>query len=109
MAKRKLKKNFILAVIKRDGTYSHSQKKVAQEFTHFYCDFLGNGSFGQQFDAEILSRGPLLPKNEAMTLVKDISRQEIKDALFSIGDDKSLGPDGYSSCFFKKGLEYCWH
>lgn len=29
----------------------------------------------------------------------------IKDALFDVGDDKSLGLDGYTSHFFKKSWE----
>lgn len=38
--------------------------------------------------------------------------QEIKEALWSIRDDKSLGPDGFNNYFFKKawgivGKEIC--
>jgi len=45
-------------------------------------------------------------------LVNAISVQEIKEALFDIEDDKALGPDGYSACFFKKawsivGDQFC--
>ena len=40
------------------------------------------------------------------------SKQEIKDALWSVKDDKSPGPDGFNSYFFKKtwgivGKEIC--
>lgn len=34
-------------------------------------------------------------------MVRDIFIEEIKEALFGIGDNKSPGPDGYTSCFFK--------
>ncbi|GJY90761.1 putative RNA-directed DNA polymerase, eukaryota, reverse transcriptase zinc-binding domain protein [Tanacetum coccineum] len=30
---------------------------------------------------------------------------EIKEAMFSIGDDRAPGPDGYTSAFFKKGWD----
>ena len=38
--------------------------------------------------------------------------EEIKDALFDIGDDKVPSPDGYTSCFFKRawnivGINVC--
>lgn len=35
-------------------------------------------------------------------LVSYILEQEIYDALFSIGSDKSPGPDGFNSFFYKK-------
>lgn len=41
----------------------------------------------------------------ASKLVEKVQMSEIKDVLFSIDDDKALGPDGFSSCFFKK----CWY
>ncbi|GKB60710.1 RNA-directed DNA polymerase, eukaryota, reverse transcriptase zinc-binding domain protein, partial [Tanacetum coccineum] len=39
---------------------------------------------------------------EANEMVKDVSNQEIKDALFDIDSSKAAGPDGFTSCFFKK-------
>nr|GFD48521.1 putative RNA-directed DNA polymerase, eukaryota, reverse transcriptase zinc-binding domain protein [Tanacetum cinerariifolium] len=38
-------------------------------------------------------------------MVRDITNEEIKSAMFDIGDDKSPGPDGFTSTFFKKGWE----
>ncbi|GJS53894.1 putative RNA-directed DNA polymerase [Tanacetum coccineum] len=35
-------------------------------------------------------------------MVRDITDSEIRGALFSMGDDKSPGPDGYTTAFFKK-------
>ncbi|GKF88614.1 hypothetical protein Tco_0259491, partial [Tanacetum coccineum] len=35
-------------------------------------------------------------------MVRKISNQEVKDAIFSIGDDKLPGPDGFTSAFFKE-------
>ncbi|KAL2472429.1 Uncharacterized protein Adt_40565 [Abeliophyllum distichum] len=46
-----------------------------------------------------------LSQEQAAALVREISSHEIKEALFDIGEDKSLGPIGYTSCFFKKA----WH
>ncbi|GJS75176.1 hypothetical protein Tco_0725057 [Tanacetum coccineum] len=34
---------------------------------------------------------------------RDVSNEEIKRAMFDIGDDRAPGPDGYTSTFFKKG------
>ncbi|XP_071719398.1 uncharacterized protein [Rutidosis leptorrhynchoides] len=48
----------------------------------------------------------------AASMVRPVSNDEIKEAIFGIGDDKASGPDGYSSTFFKKawgivGEEVC--
>lgn len=43
-----------------------------------------------------------LGDEEHVELIRDIDLGEIRSALFSIKDDKTPGPDGYSSCFFKK-------
>ena len=37
-------------------------------------------------------------------MVRPISDEEIKCALFSMEDDKAPGPDGFSSKFFKSAL-----
>nr|GFB91334.1 putative RNA-directed DNA polymerase, eukaryota, reverse transcriptase zinc-binding domain protein [Tanacetum cinerariifolium] len=34
-------------------------------------------------------------------MVHDISDQEVKEAMFSMGNDKSSGPDGFTAAFFK--------
>ncbi|GFY93866.1 hypothetical protein Acr_09g0003120 [Actinidia rufa] len=37
-----------------------------------------------------------------LPLIRPVSDEDIKAALFDIGDDKAPGPYGFSSCFFKK-------
>nr|GEW81491.1 hypothetical protein [Tanacetum cinerariifolium] len=39
---------------------------------------------------------------EAMSIIKDVSDVEIKKAMFQINDNKSPGPDWFSSDFYKK-------
>nr|GEW21390.1 RNA-directed DNA polymerase, eukaryota, reverse transcriptase zinc-binding domain protein [Tanacetum cinerariifolium] len=39
---------------------------------------------------------------EALDMIKEVSDIEIKEALFDIDSSKAAGPDGYTSCFFKK-------
>nr|GEV47910.1 hypothetical protein [Tanacetum cinerariifolium] len=49
---------------------------------------------------------------EALNMIKDITDKEIKEAVFDIDNDKAPGPDGYTSCSFKKawnvvGMDVC--
>ncbi|GJY05164.1 RNA-directed DNA polymerase, eukaryota, reverse transcriptase zinc-binding domain protein [Tanacetum coccineum] len=41
-------------------------------------------------------------KEEALSMIKEVSNDEIKKAMFDIADVKARGPDGYTTCFFKK-------
>ncbi|KAL0451203.1 UNVERIFIED_CONTAM: hypothetical protein Slati_1098400 [Sesamum latifolium] len=39
--------------------------------------------------------------DEGLRMVRPVMREEVKAAFFDIAEDKSLGPAGYSSAFFK--------
>ncbi|GJX28155.1 hypothetical protein Tco_0236234 [Tanacetum coccineum] len=41
----------------------------------------------------------------ALDMVREVSKQEVKEDMFSMGDNKSPGPDGYSVTFFKEAWE----
>jgi len=45
--------------------------------------------------------GPLLTKEQQVALCQPFLDRDIKEAIFSIPNLKLLGPDGYSSGFFK--------
>ncbi|XP_057460090.1 uncharacterized protein LOC130750511 [Actinidia eriantha] len=55
-----------------------------------------------QIDKDILRDGMLVDEAQATDLIREVSDEDIKEALFSIGDDKAPGPDGFSSYFYKK-------
>ncbi|GJX45081.1 polypyrimidine tract-binding protein homolog 2 isoform X1 [Tanacetum coccineum] len=42
-----------------------------------------------------------LDEQEAIDMTRTVSRQEVKSALFSMGNDKAPGLDGYTTAFFK--------
>ncbi|GJX00245.1 RNA-directed DNA polymerase, eukaryota, reverse transcriptase zinc-binding domain protein [Tanacetum coccineum] len=46
-----------------------------------------------------------LSDDEANFMIREVNDREIKDAMFSIGDNKAPGPDGFSAKFFKNA----WH
>lgn len=80
---------------------------MADEFNHFYRNLLGTSCLVQPIDSGILTRGHVVSLEQISSLVRDISRQEIKEALFSIGDDKSQGPDVFI-LLFKEVLGDHW-
>jgi hypothetical protein len=52
-------------------------------------------------DESVVCCGPRLDTTLHPLLLANVTNDDIKKALFSIGNTKSSGPDGYSSLFFK--------
>ncbi|GKA27785.1 RNA-directed DNA polymerase, eukaryota, reverse transcriptase zinc-binding domain protein [Tanacetum coccineum] len=46
-----------------------------------------------------------LSEEDAAEMVREVNNKEIKEAVFDIDSNKVVGPDGYSSCFFKKSWQ----
>nr|GEV93492.1 reverse transcriptase domain-containing protein [Tanacetum cinerariifolium] len=46
-----------------------------------------------------------LEESQALEMTRSITRQEVKCALFSMGNDKLPGPDGYTAAFFKESWD----
>lgn len=86
---------------KSDGSLTSLQPKVILEFTNYFEQLLGTDFLIVPISADIILQGPVLSEADKDFLVTPISDYEIKDALFHIGDDKSLGRNGYTATFFK--------
>ncbi|GJV05010.1 hypothetical protein Tco_1338579 [Tanacetum coccineum] len=46
-----------------------------------------------------------LEENVALEMTRMVTREEVKSALFSMGNEKSPGPDGFSAAFFKEAWD----
>ncbi|GJR69255.1 hypothetical protein Tco_0015320 [Tanacetum coccineum] len=77
---------------------------VAKAFINHYEVFLGQPGITHDFNAINLF-STYLTTNEALDMVRPISSQEIKEAMFSMGNDKSPGPDGFTAAFFKSSWD----
>ncbi|GJR76641.1 hypothetical protein Tco_0089006 [Tanacetum coccineum] len=76
---------------------------VPAAFVSHYEAFLGQPGITTPFDSHDLFMARL-DSDQALDMIKNVTAQEVKDAMFSMGNDKSPGPDGYTACFFKE----CW-
>lgn len=84
------------------GKMQHETKKIVQVFVNFYQKSLGTeknkrGSAHTSFFRE----GYVLSVEQQCFLLQPVTDMEIKYALISINCNKSPGPDGYGSGFYK--------
>ncbi|XP_057982278.1 uncharacterized protein LOC131167491 [Malania oleifera] len=102
LMRRNVSRNYIVAVKKCNGAPIVSQQQVVEEFLGFYMELLGKEVPTKSIDPRTISRGKVLNDSQATQMTLPVLDEEIKSAVFNIGDMKSPGPDGYSACFFKK-------
>lgn len=68
----------------------------------YYTEILGKTSTNRILAFRgFLTNGPLHTQEQQMDLLKEYSAEEVKTAMFRIDSNKSPGPDGFGSGFFK--------
>ena len=76
-------------------------ENVADLFVQHFQKFLGESVPVEEVDLNTTIKKKLTDE-EANIMIRDVSDEEIKNAMFQINDNKAPGPDGYSSSFYKK-------
>ncbi|GKC41751.1 hypothetical protein Tco_1059473 [Tanacetum coccineum] len=75
---------------------------VTDVFVNHYQMFLGNNMVCDELNVEGLFTKKV-SEVSANHMIRDVSNEEIKRAMFDIEDDRAPGLDGYTSAIFKKG------
>jgi len=97
--------NFIPAIMTTHGHLSSSLEEVEAVFVNYFQQLLGTSKTTIPFDSAIIHSGPCLSSSSHDLLLSPVTHEDIRKAVFSIGDDNAPGPDGYSFLFFKQA----WH
>lgn len=105
LVKRNATRNTITSVKLQNGQRTKTWAETTDQFVQFYSDLYGVDIDCRPVEFDIFSWGPILTSDVHAALTKDITCSEIKEAIFDIGDDKAPGPDGFTSCFFKKSWD----
>ncbi|GJT29391.1 hypothetical protein Tco_0909666 [Tanacetum coccineum] len=79
-------------------------EQVPVAFIDHYTAFLGQQGVPSYFDTNDLF-WKQLTTDTANHMVRDVTDKEIREAIFSMGDNKAPGPDGYSAAFFKEAWD----
>jgi len=102
IVKRNKGRGFVAAITKEDGTTTGSTEEVSLEFNRYFERLLGTHSQVEHVDREVLRCGGVISGQQANCLLLEVTPEEIKEAVFGIGNDKAPGPDGYTALFFKR-------
>ncbi|GJU44189.1 hypothetical protein Tco_1201455 [Tanacetum coccineum] len=76
-------------------------EKVVDAFVSHYEIFLGQSGTVTPLNVSNLFQ-KRLNEMDALEMICAVSDKEIKDAVFSMGNDKSPGPDSFMTAFFKE-------
>lgn len=89
-----------------DGTFVHNQADIAKEVIRFYVELIGRTYIQlSHIDIEAVRDGKKLNMEQRKELVKNVTDQEIDNALKDICDLKFPDIDGFGPKFFKA----FWH
>ncbi|XP_062103092.1 uncharacterized protein LOC133814106 [Humulus lupulus] len=90
----------------QNGRWIDDEEGAIKAFLEFYHNLLGScGTTRTRVHKRIVQEGPMVTQRQSNWLLQDYTKEEVKDALQSIPDDKAQGPDGFSSAFFKDTWE----
>lgn len=98
---------YIHSINQVDGFVVEGFEEVGSYMTTFYKNLLGKkSSTRRKIDPEIIKEGHVLSIEQQLHMIRDFTNKNIKEALFSIEDNKSPRPDGFNSGFYKTSWNY---
>ncbi|GKB03120.1 auxin efflux carrier, partial [Tanacetum coccineum] len=101
--KSRVSRSRIDVVMNGDGLI-FANDKVPEAFVTHYEEFLGKAAeINGSNDTYLFTK--CLDDQVALHMVRTMTNQEVKEAMFSMGDDKSPGLGGYTAAFFKEAWE----
>ncbi|XP_071704828.1 uncharacterized protein [Rutidosis leptorrhynchoides] len=78
---------------------------VCDVFVRHYELFLGTANICNMLNDPGTLFSARINTTKANHMVRPVTNEEVKAAIFDIGDDKATGPDGYSLAFFKNAWD----
>ncbi|KAL5704963.1 hypothetical protein ACHQM5_023319 [Ranunculus cassubicifolius] len=100
-------RNRIHRLTDKDGVLWNDEEQIKEIILQYYQDLQGKEHCEEMVTSDLLNglQYSAIKEDDMSDLVKDVTVEEIKGALFSIKDNKAAGPDGFSAYFFKKNWD----
>ncbi|XP_074271380.1 uncharacterized protein LOC141595316 [Silene latifolia] len=99
--KKRRNQNKVIMIEDMNGMLCDTPDQVKTAFLEYYQHLLGSSQTTKKIHRKIIDQGPKCNEDQYAVLLRPVSREEVKEAIFGIPDIKSPGPDGYTSKFFK--------
>lgn len=96
--------NAIAFIHRSDSSITGDMNTIIGDFFDFYGELFGKAKPRNAVDWTVFEKGPTLSLEEQASLTMGITKEEIKEAIFGIGNEKAPGPDGFPASFFRKEL-----
>ncbi|XP_020249299.1 uncharacterized protein LOC109826691 [Asparagus officinalis] len=93
--------NRIMVLYNSSGERITEADNITNELTSFFKNLMGTAVVTTKPDINIIKNGYCLNDVQASCLAAPVSKDEIRNAVFSLSDNKSPGPDGFSVSFYK--------
>ncbi|XP_074304637.1 uncharacterized protein LOC141639400 [Silene latifolia] len=98
---RRVKNKVVMMIEDKDGVMCNSSKHIQDAFLDYYHGLLGTSNHTSRLRTSIIKYEKVCTEEHYASMLNSVTTDEIKAVLFSIPDDKSPGPDGYTSRFSK--------
>jgi len=98
--KEKRGRAYIHSVSNMHGVYKH-EEEVADAFIEYFRSILGEEDPSVQPSMELYPVAHRLSIQESLHMIRPITDDDIKNAMFSIGNNKAPGSDGFPAKFYK--------
>ncbi|GJV56808.1 RNA-directed DNA polymerase, eukaryota, reverse transcriptase zinc-binding domain protein [Tanacetum coccineum] len=82
--------------------------QVPTQFSNHFMSFLGPQKDKKCLDLDAKIFKNKIDQQDACDMIRKVSKDEIKEAMFSIDDNKAPRPNGYTAKFYKKSMELYW-
>ncbi|XP_074299178.1 uncharacterized protein LOC141630225 [Silene latifolia] len=89
----------------KDGIVYTEGSSIQAAFLDYYIDLLGSHTATDEVNVNVVRRGSCCSEEHWNILAQPVTPDEVKSCIFSIPKNKSPGPDGYSSQFYRDGWE----
>jgi len=100
VTKNQIARNRLTSISDVNGTKFRGNRDIANEAVRYFGDLFSSG--GQPDVSSALRYiQPVVTEETNMALLHEITEEEIKQALFSIGATNAHGPDGFNAAFYQ--------
>ncbi|XP_074298118.1 uncharacterized protein LOC141628935 [Silene latifolia] len=94
-------KNKVIQIVDIHGDCQTDSHGINEAFEEYFTQILWTNKEVMRVHMPTVRRGKLITINMHSILLKPVTVDEIKQAMYSIPGTKAPGPDGYTSQFFK--------